>query len=227
MCVGILTLSKGVMLTIDDVSGTVTLQPLRLYENTIQPLYRMLGLDTVIPCAFSGLKNTLTGRETADRLFAPLKALIDSVQTQPDVCRALVEFYRSGEAAAVHPSAETPVWNVTMHIDSFTISAKNSLINAYVKSIQKMIANTLSDTTVSMESAALTYCINASSLYEQLTALTYTESAETEKPTQPDTPAVPETPDPAASSATSEKTFLRQILDFFSRIVSFFRQLFR
>ncbi len=82
-----------------DMEGDLSVSAGHYYSRYIVPVYRSLGLGSVISCPFPSLTEEMTGAQMAKTVFDPLYTLVGYVQNDPFTSLDLIAFYRGGGAA--------------------------------------------------------------------------------------------------------------------------------
>ncbi|MCR5782643.1 MAG: hypothetical protein K6G90_07905 [Clostridia bacterium] len=190
-----------------DITGNVVFASQSLYSGFLLPLYRALGMGTVIDYTFAGWDQNADAEALAALLFDPLYALVSVVQNDPATRAALISFYGSGceERVAQIGSGGTNLWSKITISDAavdFEVSGSMGSIaairNALNQALVFLICNSDAvdfqfDAEIFIDVAGVKDHLNA-----MLPALTNTGSEHATEPT-----TEPET-EPATEPATEE-----------------------
>ena len=196
-----------------DESGTFSVSRLNLYQSFVIPVYRALGLGSVVPFNFSGYATT-TSVFSAHSLYRPLYELVCAVQSDPEKCSELIAFY-AGDSGAQLRNAVCNDVNETLTVESQLLDFDYDYTNPNGVMQWDWVADRFGEwikdvmrfsSTVSVSAIVDPYQIKYE-LGTLLPALTHTETEEPTGPVDPSEPessSQPETPSEPESSSQPE-----------------------
>ena len=244
-----------------DIRGQIEFGGLDLYQKVLIPLYRSLGLGTVIDYTFPTLSTNGDASTLAMAIYKPLFDLVKRVQNDPAVRGSLISYYHGSGAYQINQIGADwqGTFPMSIRIDDLEISGGSGTVGTLLQWnwVSDLLAQSVSDHfNYSVDILAEVFVSVGdlkARLAAELPALTETappeESTEPEtEPTEPETePTEPETEptepgteptEPATEPSTEAPDtdedddsnpflrFLKNISDFFLRIVEWLKHLF-
>lgn len=223
--------------TVEDLTATFSCGAFNLYTQRLIPLYRALGIGSVVPYQF-GAVDFSNGAAAADSLLDPLDALITALRNSPALGVALYDSISAvlNDTAALY-AVPTGTVTVTMALDganaTYSVvegSPNSGFVTNIASYLDNMIASVIGDTFP----ITVTASIDAMIAQEQIDGFAAKLAALQQilTPVTPEETTTEPSSDPAGDDGSEDPqlSFLQRLLEIFrnlfERLYEWLKQLF-